>query len=354
MVRTDKEWAERVADVDYYDVVALMAQSLFYGMFLVIFIISCVLLIQQRRTLSVPRRILFGSILFIGVAMTINFSLEIAGTLIQMSWPHHLVSSATLYEKLVAADKLSHVPRAGMWVVMPLVYIVADAMPIWRAYVMWSHNKIVKVVLLVLFGLNTAVCITQGVYLAIDELRDTNNDRAVLQSIIYAATLLFSVIVNAISTSLIGYQVWIHRTLIRKSSLNSSLTIKMLVLIVEAGLALCVIQIINASTLIASRFTRITDPREPLSLSTNVWTPFGDSFAASYPSLIVIIMAYRHSVLDTLFQDSQAGGHVMTTMSFAQRSSSNEVTLKSTNQESSLGQNHLFAGTDEIKAIETV
>ncbi|KAH8806782.1 hypothetical protein DL96DRAFT_597831 [Flagelloscypha sp. PMI_526] len=215
--QTDQDWAERVAYIDYLNSASLVGLSLFYGVFLVIFMISFILLIQQRRTLSAPRKILFGSIIFLGMAMTANFSLQVAGTLIQMSWPGRLFPSATLQAKLVAADDLSQPPRAGAWVVMPLVYIVADAMPVWRAYLMWSHSKVMKSVILLLFGLNFAVCIFQAVYLAVEELRYKSGYNEFRRSIVYATRLLFSILVNAISTSLIGYQIWVHRALIRKT-----------------------------------------------------------------------------------------------------------------------------------------
>ncbi|KAH8806798.1 hypothetical protein DL96DRAFT_1822157 [Flagelloscypha sp. PMI_526] len=352
-LQTDEDLAARVADVDYLNALALVAQSLFYGMFLIIFITSSILLLQQRRIWSTPRKFLFGSILFIGTAMTTKFSLTVAATLMHMSWPHLLVPSATLRAKLAAADKFSKPPQAGQWVVMPLVYIVADAMPVWRAYVMWSHSKLAKTILLVLFGLNVAVCIVQAVYLAVNEFRNTTGDTELRQSIVYAVALLFSVVVNAFSTSLIGYQIWIHRARIKKSSLNSSLPLRMLVLVVEAGLALCVIQIVNASVSIASSFIRHAEPLDALSLSTDILGPFGDSVAASYPSLIVIIMAYRHSVLDTMTQNSLGGGNVTATMQFAEHSSLNEVTFRRTDQKRNFEKNHLVVGSHDNKKVET-
>ncbi|KAH8806797.1 hypothetical protein DL96DRAFT_598192 [Flagelloscypha sp. PMI_526] len=355
MDNTAQSWAERAADVDYYGTVALMAESLFFGMFVIIFGISIILLVQQRKTMSAPRKILFSSILFIGMAMTTDFSLALAGTLIQMSWPHLLGPSATLHEKLIAADELSLLPYAGTWVVIPLVYIVADAMPIWRAYILWSHSKVMKTILLVLYGVNVSVCLLQAIFLTVDELKDKNGDNEVRQSIIYATSLLVSVAVNAISTSLIGYQVWRHRNNMKESSQHSSLSIQLLVLVIEAGLALCIVQIINASISITSSFDRSTEPLDALSLSATVWTPFGDSFAASYPSLIVIITAGRHSVLDTMLpQDGEDGENTMPPIQFAPSSTSNQVTLGSINPENSFKKSHLTTGSEGGGGIEMI
>ncbi|KAH8806880.1 hypothetical protein DL96DRAFT_1630014 [Flagelloscypha sp. PMI_526] len=331
MVASDKILAESAADVDYYSTVRLMTQSLFYGMFFIIFIISSILL-YQRNAQSTARRILFGATLFIGLATTANYALVIAGTLMQMSWPHQLSPSAPMRDKLNAGSELSRPPFAGTAVVMPLVYIVADAMPIWRAYTMWSHSKIITAILFIMLVLNVAVCFLQAVYLAVVELQDESSAaKQVQQSIVYATSLLVSVGVNALATSLIGYQAWKHRVQVREISRKSSSTLQILILLVEAGFILCVIQIVNASISISSSFIRATDPLDPLSLSTVIWTPFGDSYAAAYPSLIVIIMAYKFSVLDSVISpnSSEPRGKVTTilaSMQFAEHSSSNEAT----------------------------
>ncbi|KAH8818559.1 hypothetical protein DL96DRAFT_1714856 [Flagelloscypha sp. PMI_526] len=340
---SDQTLAERSADVDYYGAVELMSQSLFYGMFLVVFGIS-ILILQQRKPAG-PRRVLFGSIMFIGIAMTTNFSLIVAGTLMQMSWPHLLSPSSTIRQKLMAANEISRKPFVGTSVVTPLVYIIADAMPIWRAYVMWSHSRNVKGILLVLFGLNIASCILQAVFVVINELQDANRNNEVLQSTVYATSLLFSVLVNATSTSLIGYQAWNHRANIKKGLLNSTFALSILVLIVEAGFALCIIQIINASVSIASSFVRAAEPLNALSLCA----------IASYPSLLVIIMGYKKSVLDTMLpQDSRIQGNVINTIQFAPSRSTNDATEETINPRHISTTIDVAAGSDESRNVEKV
>ncbi|KAH8806875.1 hypothetical protein DL96DRAFT_1686077 [Flagelloscypha sp. PMI_526] len=320
--------AERFIDRAYYNEVRIVTQSLFYGMFLVVFIISSILL-KQGHTQSASRRILYRSNIFIGAVTTANFSLSLAATLVQMSWPHLVPTTSSVRAKAAASNSITRGPIAGTVVLIPLVYIVADAMPIWRAYIMWSYSKFVRTVLLFMFGLNVASCLLQGIFRAVFIFETPNDTKAVQQSTVYAATLLFSVVVNAAATSLIGYKAWMHRADIRKNSRKSTNTLKLLILLVEAGFILCFIQIVNASVSISSSFVRQTDPLASLALANVVWTPFGDSYAAAYPSLIVIILGYKYSVLESVIsRDSQSPGHAvtaLTTMQFAETPSKNEA-----------------------------
>ncbi|KAH8831786.1 hypothetical protein DL96DRAFT_1589036 [Flagelloscypha sp. PMI_526] len=317
------------ADYAFYSFVAIMTSSLFYGIFLVLTVISLGILWKRPQELSRPLKILRWTIICLAIITTAIWAFQsTADFVLTVKWRHLASSELPLEDHIAAIDKAELIPIAAATVLRPFAYVIADAIPIWRAYVLWTHSKLVQSVLLFAFFLNAALCIAQtfvGPYLVARVPKDNH-----ILTALYAAQLFLSTITNAIATTFIGVMAWRHKTFIRehqvqKSSLTSS-GLHILLLLVEAGALLCFAQTINVVLSVLLDLIDTSTFSNPLSLAQLVFSDFGDAVAAAYPSLMVIILSLRGSALEdntTLFPNSandveaQQGGR-LTTIEFAQ------------------------------------
>ncbi|KAH8831787.1 hypothetical protein DL96DRAFT_848050 [Flagelloscypha sp. PMI_526] len=211
-------------------------------------------------------------------------------------------------------------------------------MHIWRAYVLWSHSKLVQSLLLFVSFINAALCIAQtfvGPYLGAREAPKDDN----ILTALYATQFFVSTITNTIATAFIGVMAWRHKSFIREHqaerSSSPSSGLHILLLLVEAGVLLCFTQTINVVLTVAVNLFGASSYSSPLSLAQLVFSNFGDAVAAVYPSLMVIIIFLRGSTLGdnaTLFSGSANDveaqqGSRLTTIEFAVVESSTPSSL---------------------------
>ncbi|KAH8810421.1 hypothetical protein DL96DRAFT_1716656 [Flagelloscypha sp. PMI_526] len=115
------------------------------------------------------------------------------------------------------------------------------------------------------------------------------------------AQILFSAVVNAIATAVIGIKAWKHKKFIKQSHsiTSSSAGIAVLSVLVETGFILCVVQIINSCVSIAwsSRISDDYGPRSSFALAYAFFATLADAVAVSYAPLVVIFLYYRGSLL---------------------------------------------------------
>ncbi|KAH8831785.1 hypothetical protein DL96DRAFT_1706196 [Flagelloscypha sp. PMI_526] len=231
-------------------------------------------------------------------------------------------SELPLEEHIDAIDKAEVIPVASATVLRPFAFVIAAAIPIWRAYVLWSNSKLVQTLLLFVFFVNAVLCVAQafiGLYLV---ARDAPADSDILTAL-YAAQFLVSTITNAIATAFIGHKSFIREHQAQQSSPTSS-ALHILLLLVEAGVLLCFAQTLNVALAVAVDLIDTRTFSNPLSLAQLVFSNFGEAVAAAYPSLMVIILFLRGSTLGdntTLFprsaNDAEAQQGRSTTIEFA-------------------------------------
>ncbi|KAH8818797.1 hypothetical protein DL96DRAFT_1820194 [Flagelloscypha sp. PMI_526] len=275
--------------------VALLSGALCYGVYIALAVISLQILGKRSQASTRPTKILYWAILFLWVIFSASVSIQAAGWMLLLRWPKLAPSTIPLKERyksgLNAYVKLFKVTM----VLHPIPYAVADAVPIWRAYVIWSNSRKTKVILITVCASNIAVCFARSIleYLAV-KVHSLDN----ISPFLYPAQLAVSAITNGVVTIAIGIRAWRHRELTKDLRRASSNPVYILLILVEAGALLCLTQILNLTMAIMG-FLLGYNSTSPYRLAGAVISIFGDTVIAAYPSLTVIVLSFRGSMLES-------------------------------------------------------
>ncbi|KAH8823726.1 hypothetical protein DL96DRAFT_235767 [Flagelloscypha sp. PMI_526] len=286
-LETPEDFLLLLSDIAFNASVSLLSGALCYGVFLVLTLIALHLLGQRPIPRSRPTKILHWTIHFLLVTFTVSVSLQAGGYMLKLRWPRLGSPDTPLKERYHTGLDIYQKFLKGMLMLHPIPYMIADAVPIWRAYVLWSHSRKVRVLLIAVCVVNMAVCLTRSVLEYLGEITQ----------FLYPAQLAFSTITNTVVTIAIGIRAWHHRALAKDLRRTSSQPINILLALVEAGALLCFTQVVNLTLVICGFLlgSRITSP---FLLAAVVFSIFGDTVAAAYPALIVIILSFRGSTLE--------------------------------------------------------
>ncbi|KAH8822329.1 hypothetical protein DL96DRAFT_348215 [Flagelloscypha sp. PMI_526] len=186
----------------------------------------------------------------------------------------------------------------AIFILHPIPYMIADIVPIWRAYILWSHSKVARTLLITVGLINTGVCVTRSILAYLVEAVDGLQR---ISPFLYPGQLGFSTITNAGVTIAIGIRAWHHRELTKDLRRTSSNPVYALLVLVEAGAFLCFTQVLNLVLSICEVHYGSV-PNHPFALAASVSGSIGDTVAAAYPALIVIVLSFHGSMLDGTHQ----------------------------------------------------
>ncbi|KZP01901.1 hypothetical protein CALVIDRAFT_559688 [Calocera viscosa TUFC12733] len=176
-------------------VVAVVCQSLVYGIFLVLFGACLYVLLQKKKTTRTNMAFLATAVLMF-ILITINFA---------VSWSR-IMDAIFVYEDgtayLADLTQWKEVFRTGVYVALTAV---ADTLFIYRLYMVWSRNIYVCIlpILLLCGSLTSGI----GIEVAIASL---NGSSLFASGIAAWATSFFSIslVQNLITTALIVFRIW--------------------------------------------------------------------------------------------------------------------------------------------------
>ncbi|KAH8792258.1 hypothetical protein DL96DRAFT_1658810 [Flagelloscypha sp. PMI_526] len=269
--------------------VADLVWTLCYGFLLAIALVSLYLLRKRASNATRPVQIIRIVIIILTAIVTASLSLQIAATLLVMKWfRSYNIPLTKRYQTAIEAYK---VPVLINYILNPLIYAIADAVPLWRAWVLWQHSRGIKWFLIVISLLNSALCVAEGVLMTSAQLHIVDEKRYIH---LFPIQIIFSVLANAIATAAIGIKAWQHRKSLDVFRRQSSSAIFILILLVEAGCVLCFIQTANAVLQVLTVFGNFTS--QAAELGSIAFSCFCDTFVAAYPSLIVIVIAIQGSM----------------------------------------------------------
>ncbi|KAH8823763.1 hypothetical protein DL96DRAFT_1615411 [Flagelloscypha sp. PMI_526] len=306
--------------------VALLGGALCYGVFLALSLTALHTLGQRTEPQARPTRILRWTIVFLLCSFTLSVSLQAASYMLLIRWPRNGSSNLPLKVRYAAGQASFMKLFKPVLVLQPVPYIVADAVPIWRAYILWSASRKARMLLVTVCIINMVFFVTISIlaYLAfsVDGLHK-------MSPYVYPAQLAFSTTTNGIVTIAIGIRAWHIREQTKELRRTSSSSAYILIVMVEAGALLCFTQILNLTMAVLSIFFG-QQLLSPCLLAASVFSVFGDTVAAAYPALIVIVFSFRGSMLDatnispgTLYRsdgnalERQQGVGGLTTIQFA-------------------------------------
>ncbi|KAH8823176.1 hypothetical protein DL96DRAFT_1683337 [Flagelloscypha sp. PMI_526] len=271
--------------------VDILAGGFCYGIFFVLNIIALHILDKRPKPHTHPTKVLRWAIMFLFFAFTMTMALQAGGYILRSRWPRYGSSETPLMDRWNMNVSVYSKIYKAMSLSQPVPYMAADAVPIWRAYTLWAHSRNARLLLVIACGLNMLVGLTriilEPLMYSIDYLKD-------YEYYLYPIQLGFSTITNALVTIAIGIRAWHHRNLTKDIRRSSSSPVYVLVILVEAGAALFLTQTLNLTMTILMG----NGYHNSLTHAAVVLTVIGDTVAASYPTLIVIVLSFRGSMLD--------------------------------------------------------
>ncbi|KAH8806548.1 hypothetical protein DL96DRAFT_1630958 [Flagelloscypha sp. PMI_526] len=253
---------EHSADYAFYSFVATMISSLFYGIFLGLAILSLGILRKRSQESSCSLPILYWAIIW---------SLHGTAGLIFMVKRHQLVSSDLHLEERMAAITNSEIkPLAAAMILQPLSFIVADAVSIWRAYILWPHSK--------------SGCISQAVIGPYLLFHETPRSKSLITTL------------SAIQR---------HKSFIREHRLQQSFLLSgglhILLLLVEIGVLLSFAQALNIGLAVASGLALTKTASDPLSLTHLLIKSFGETVSVCVSTIQSLFLFFSAGHGNTSF-----------------------------------------------------
>ncbi|KAK7462280.1 hypothetical protein VKT23_007880 [Stygiomarasmius scandens] len=167
-------------------------------------------------------------------------------------------------------------------------YVISDGVVVWRAWVMFSSNLYVRILLV---GCMVGSCVgamTDAGLAAKTILKDLNGPIPTTTVLLLTLPLLTT---NIVATALIGYKTWHHHQDIKKNlqTTSGSLTKvqKVLLLLIESSLVYCLLWVIYVAIVFHSQ--------DQQSLTFQVYSSILPNLSALYPVLIILIVAMENS-----------------------------------------------------------
>ncbi|KAH8834170.1 hypothetical protein DL96DRAFT_483963 [Flagelloscypha sp. PMI_526] len=143
--------------------------ALCHGILLCLSSVSLYLLQMRASKSERPVQVIRLVIIILTVIATVSISLNFMATLRVMSVlqeGYHL----PLQFQDDGAINVFKVPVLINYMLSPLIYAIADVVPLWRAWVLWQHSPGIKWFLIVVSILNAAICVLQGILMSSAQL----------------------------------------------------------------------------------------------------------------------------------------------------------------------------------------
>ncbi|KAE9403391.1 hypothetical protein BT96DRAFT_1080538 [Gymnopus androsaceus JB14] len=126
-----------------------------------------------------------------------------------------------------------------------LIFLIADTTIIWRAWAIWSENRIVKATLLTLFLFDIGVNVSGVIVNTLKSINQTGS-RFNAETLVWLG-IVVNLVINILATSLIAYRAWVHHKSVRIATSNARKTqvVTILLLCIESGTIFGIIQVLN-------------------------------------------------------------------------------------------------------------
>ncbi|THU79754.1 GPP34-domain-containing protein [Dendrothele bispora CBS 962.96] len=249
---------------------------LFYGANIVISSTVIYLLTTTSTRMTRGRIGLLFSTIFMLLVSTVFVALNTAYIFVQIPLfainPPDIISSTDGINIVTAyADRLN--------------FLACDGIAVWRAWILYPHNLVAKIVLILCMIGSLAGTFVNAGLVTEEYLRDI--DGGPLEMLEQVLPLL---ITNLVSTSMIAYKAWCHKRDVRKNLISTNGSVmkiqKIMWFLVESGFFYCTFWISDTVVVLkgtsSSRFLQISPLVIPM-------------LSAIYPLLVVLIAAHEQS-----------------------------------------------------------
>ncbi|KAF5391593.1 hypothetical protein D9757_002544 [Collybiopsis confluens] len=278
-----------------HDLIRIGCEFLFFGIHATLYITSTYLLFHKGLRLVRAR-------IFLLLVTTVMFLASIGVIILDMMICLNQVQSYGLDSP--TNKELSSQLILASNILMRVNFLLGDVIVVWRTWVVWPRNLIVRAVLAICMLGTIGAVFGNGVKSTLDSLRDTPASNT--YSLVMTLPPLFT---NLVATLLIALRVWDYRRNIKSSMRSATSTTKIertLILLIESGLVYCAIWLL---VLIAG-FDVMTPASNTLILGLAV------SLTGLYPTFIVIMVSLDKSHANTIFSGDSATMAISHSMHF--------------------------------------
>ncbi|KAF5376319.1 hypothetical protein D9615_008462 [Tricholomella constricta] len=279
------------------DFAAVIPVVLLHGVFITLFPFSTYILLR-RGLASRPTQAMLGTTLMAFLLSSLfcistvsNSVINIREAVLNFSGILEGTSVERLNIRVPMTSSISNVT-------MRLMPILNDSVVIWRAWVLYPDKQwIMLVPCAFLFG-TTGATIAHFVldvrFYQFSMLNTTPGN-------LFKAFLTLSLGTNVTATSLIFYKLWGHLRFLRSMGIKQNFTSpaqKILIVLVESGLAYCALQL----SIIVIQFVQL--PTLPFSFTSSVFINFLMLMSAMYPSIVILLVNLQGSTTESFISIS--------------------------------------------------
>ncbi|KAI0310787.1 hypothetical protein OF83DRAFT_829511 [Amylostereum chailletii] len=281
---------------------ALLAETLTFGVFTLLIVLSTYLLARKGLN-AVANRSLLGITILMYVAAAIHLASRIDSFYL-------LVSRKTYTFNNIFYSPLHQCMPTALLV---LDIILSDAIVLWRAWIIWSHNRAIQTVsvvlitsTLVLSTLNSRnVCGVNSVQRPFGQVPVS---ASFSDGALGTAAFTLSLATNLWSTCLVAYKAWRHRRFIKahlQMGSTRTRTEKVMALLFESGIVYCLVWIFVVAYSVNGLLPKRVGPQD----DSEPITDAGDNFVKGafiqligiYPTVVIILVCLERTHCDWNF-----------------------------------------------------
>ncbi|KAJ7494279.1 hypothetical protein B0H11DRAFT_930795 [Mycena galericulata] len=269
--------------LDIYDLklffLEITAEAASYGIFVTVALISMYILIKRGLRNSPARQALLGIVMTMLLGATVHLGLHI---------PFFILQFPTLTADHVDPTPVLKKLDVVQTTLRRLIYFLSDVVVVWRAWAIWSDNRIVKITLAVCL---LATFITSLILYVFNVNTIENNYQypTLTQNFLGTFCLL---VTNATSTSLIGYKLWYYRRNLKRYLNRGNQMTKVetvLTLLLESGGVYCAFWVL----LMVGDFGYFKN-------FGFEW--FQPSVSGIYPTVVILVVSHRDNLQEDVFK----------------------------------------------------
>ncbi|KAJ7604140.1 hypothetical protein FB45DRAFT_803930 [Roridomyces roridus] len=300
-------------------ILVITSGAVTYGFFLCLAIMTIYTMLRRGLRKNRARQVLFVVMLTMLIGCTAHLALYMAWQIVQ------LPSLAAEYVDMTMLVK--RIAQAQIWI-RRLIYFLSDGIVVWRAWVIWSNNRIVHAFLAVCI-LTTGVCsLVVAVFNYQTAFRGSHYD-PLAENLLGTLPLI---ITNFASTALISGKLWYYRHNIKvhltREKGNTKVE-KILILLLESGALYLIFWIL----LMIGDFSRHYGPDFEFE-----W--FQPNISALYPTAIIFMvsrqMVMSEEMLSTVDMTDETTDRHSMMIWFAPASSANAERTSNDRDEASV------------------
>ncbi|KAE9395219.1 hypothetical protein BT96DRAFT_1022044 [Gymnopus androsaceus JB14] len=267
--------------------------TIIYGIYLVLTFMALRTTLSHNRTLS-NRTILILLIATL-IITTIYFCTFVAGAFLLMQTALVKNIELSLAERFsLANESVLQIDICSMWVGGDngLLYLFSDGIVVWRAWAIWTGSCRILILPMLLLFATFAIFIVSSTLRTIAFVNPSWIAGGLMSNLVVAGFSM-SIATNLISTLLIAIKAHQHRKSLQNAGIGSSIAVRILMFLTEAGFVYIVFQIIDVCLAFLDDGSQLNSP---FNITTHIWGVIMNLLSATYPPLVILIVHHSHSI----------------------------------------------------------